>query len=172
MRETKFEAWSKHYRTMYDSRHVYKICQSQDVEFPDDVREDWKAGSVLVGHCWEIEEGIIPIWLGPEDVVLRQYTGLKDKNGKEIYEGDIVRCRASVYGSDEEKDIHEVRWGSFSDCCVEGETWILGPDAYKKGAIFQPAIWYYWGEKVEHNQLEVIGNIYENPELLKGETCS
>lgn len=71
--------------------------------------------------------------------VLMQYTGLKDKNGVEIYEGDIVR----EYDTDSDKSwVSEVVW-SFS---------------YKPGFDVPNQI---------AEQIEVIGNTYENPELLK-----
>ncbi len=62
---------------------------------------------------------------------LMQYTGLKDKNGKEIYEGDIVKA---VFNS----SIHRVEWRN------DQSQWSIGG----------------------FGQWEVIGNIYENPELL------
>ena len=70
-----------------------------------------------------------------------QFTGLKDKNGKEIYEGDVVR-----YSANKEEHISEVVYiESFFG--VEKHTGIL--------SSFYP--------------IEIIGNIYENPELLKHE---
>lgn len=74
-----------------------------------------------------------------------QYTGLKDKNGIEIYEGDIVKTKNSLY-----KVIYD-------KCCF----W--GIDEMGKYPIYQ--IKHYI---MEDEIFEVIGNIYENPELLKG----
>jgi uncharacterized phage protein (TIGR01671 family) len=86
----------------------------------------------------------------PEDFELMQYTGLKDKNGKEIYEEDIVKFEMT-----REKLIDHPVMTAF-----ENET-----------AIYQGAVkWeeYGWRPFIdgEVKKLEVIGNIYENPELL------
>jgi len=74
--------------------------------------------------------------------ILMQYTGLKDKNGKEIYEGDIVEFHYGSLGSFREEII-------FND----GGFWILRKD----GSNFMPSIEFR----------EVIGNIYENKDLLQ-----
>jgi len=82
-------------------------------------------------------------WLFGEEkrVVLMQYTGLKDKNGKEIYEGDIL------YGTNP-NGMHNCVWE-----CVSLENF----HHYQET---EEAI-------NEYGNIEVIGNIYENPELLK-----
>lgn len=71
------------------------------------------------------------------DVKLMQYTGLKDKNGKEIYEGDII-----TDGQGDKRTI-VFRNGWF---CAE----------YPSGQLYMPSEMYR----------EIIGNIYENPDLL------
>lgn len=78
--------------------------------------------------------------------ILMQSTGLKDKNGKEIYEGDILlgHCVYPEYNIFESKLIGEVYYSNRG-------TW----DCYS----------YILGGFNE--QIEVIGNIYENPELLE-----
>ena len=76
-----------------------------------------------------------------DEYELMQYTGLKDKNGTEIYEGDI--CKDSVEYTTAPIRRHP-GYFSFMGC-------ILGSDMLDQ----------------ENMELEVIGNIYENPELLK-----
>jgi uncharacterized phage protein (TIGR01671 family) len=81
-----------------------------------------------------------------KDVVLIQYTGLKDKNGKEIYEGDIVKAQDGVWNV----EIRDLEEGVF-----------LTNDVQKRASIEHADGDYCLRET------EVIGNIYENPELLK-----
>lgn len=78
-----------------------------------------------------------------DEVEIMQYTGLKDKNGKEIYEGDIIKGW---------KDSH---WHDGKDRVLKEVEWI---DELGGFNIIQ----------IEMRECEVIGNIYENPELLEG----
>jgi uncharacterized phage protein (TIGR01671 family) len=94
-----------------------------------------------------------PDWYWDDSVVIIQYTGLKDKNGKEIYEGDVLRDR------------------------ISGVVWVVKFGLNKKAGYIG---WYVENEEIErtstiagdygadqNSYVEVIGNIYENPELLK-----
>lgn len=79
-----------------------------------------------------------------EKAPIMQYTGLKDKNGKEIYEGDILN---------DGNQIMEVKWfDKFSCFCLVADRWMFP---------------HFFGEASDPDNCQVIGNIYENPELLK-----
>lgn len=90
----------------------------------------------------------------PDAFILMQFTGLKDKNGKEIYEEDIVKWsswRIGTWKQHFEENYHYqnkiVIWSN------KRGSWILGNDEHWNLGIY--------------DNVEVIGNIYENPELLK-----
>lgn len=84
-----------------------------------------------------------------EEFPIMQFTGLHDKNGKGIYEGDIVRC---VNGH-----IGEIEWEAH-DCCFNVTDYYRASDDYPTMAF------------MEGQPFEVVGNIYENPELLEAHT--
>ncbi len=86
------------------------------------------------------------------DYEIMQYTGLKDENGKEIYEGDIVPC---VYAFDGCVDhVMKVEWDDRR--CGFFPRWDYGK-CHQKGVT---------KTMYDLTSLEVIGNIYENPGLL------
>ncbi len=80
-----------------------------------------------------------------DEIEFIQFTGLKDKNGKEIYEGDIIKT--------ESDKVMVITWSErYASFCIERDGW-----AFK----------HWFGEAFDADKCEVIGNIYENPELLK-----
>ena len=102
---------------------------------------------VLKVRHWEYGEST---WLDFNQVELLQFTGLKDKNGKKIYEGDIV--------SDQYANIYTpiFRNGIYMAYNVE----------YLHLTEQEPSTQF---NVVWKNGCEIIGNIYDNPELLEGE---
>ena len=134
MREIKFRAWQKAHKKMHYSVNLYSMGRDQMTR----AQLDSKSFMDTIGLSCEI----------------MQATGLKDKNGKDIYEGDILHC-------------HEY---DSSDCGHRiVQTFPNAVVGYNAGAFY----YHPKGNMRQPHQLlmyaykpEVIGNIYENPELL------
>jgi len=85
-------------------------------------------------------------------VIAMQFTGLKDKNGKEIYEGDIVNFENRIKGK------------LIGTITFEASAFIIGCNSLNDS--YDLLIDYTNSERFCED-IEVIGNIYENPELMK-----
>ena len=133
MREIKFREWDKKEMVMFVPLSMDNLggMSMEPSNCAICAREDWKDGKVRK----------------ISDVELMQFTGLKDKNGKEIYEGDIVR-RVSI-----KEDVGSVGWG-YSE-------WIVCLPKWKETL-------QSFGFPNDHGtpRIEVIGNIYEHSHLL------
>lgn len=129
----------------------------RDIKFRiwDGVKNEWLASSskdalpyygfALVGEVMTVQSP--PIWSLDEGNVVEQFTNLKDKNGKEIYEGDIVK-----YGD----NIGEVFYDS--------ERAYFNVSGFYDGYQACPILAF---SENGNAIMEVIGNIHENPELLE-----
>ena len=129
MREIKFRAWLKYGK---------EIVDVEEIDFMNEVIN-------YIDNDYENnEQEIIGAYF--ENIELMQYTELKDKNNKEIYEGDVVKLRSN-HGIGVIKYYDE--WGDFIVEYIKPRPLVvLGINYYKE-------------------DIEVLGNIYENPELIK-----
>ena len=157
MREIKFRIWDKQNKQMMNPREPddegeLVICLNGKIYkhwFIDAGYGDGAGGGLA-----EVNEDI-------KQYILMQYTGLKDQKGKEIYEGDIVK------GFLDERFIVRYGEGTFDSGFYRYTGFYLEIIKY---------MMYPKGEQGEDNYninekdvkcLEVIGNIYENPEMIK-----
>lgn len=124
-REIKFRIWSEKHKAFFSNSYVHDITVS-----PCDGKVYWLGDNAT------------------DDFILLQYTGLKNSDGTEIYEGDILEIR-NLYESPKVAQV-----------------------VYKDGmiALDDGDECSYLADSICHaDVVEVIGNIYENPELLEGD---
>ena len=120
----------------YDSGSLTRMYQPDEVMLCD-------------GNIWVIDEDdVAGSWIVNNDLNLMQSTGLHDKNGKEVFVGDIIKC---TRGCPHEVYLEKQYGGKY----IGGM-----PAVYLKGLTSG----YAWT-----GAEEILGNIYENPELLEEE---
>ena len=109
-------------------------------------------------------EGIGKYEVDPETVC--QYTGLTDKNGKKIFEGDIVQDAEWEFEEyePEVKGIVRFMTGTFDSGVYEYNGWVV--EEKDKNIDHTPLLQYEKRDKWGNVGFEVIGNIFDNPELI------
>ncbi|WP_445623828.1 YopX family protein [Lacticaseibacillus paracasei] len=133
-REIKFRAWDKKNECyLYDIQRAYDML-SGCVKYDD-------------GEDAVYDEECFAGFLDNEQYIIEQYTGLQDKNGRSIYEGDIVDAGI------EDQDGNPL----FARVCYE---------KYAAGYVINSEANGIWQRLTE--DCEVIGNIFENKQLLGG----
>jgi uncharacterized phage protein (TIGR01671 family) len=144
MREIKFRAWDKKAKVM-----VMDIQRAYDGMNVGDYDSDMSAS---------IYPTTFESFLDNENIKVMQFTGLKDKNGKEIYEGDIIEA-TYIHGAVQ----CEGEWiAALASKLVAKEF----KERFTVKDIRDP-IKTSFGIMRVPGKLEIIGNIYENPEMLK-----
>ena len=138
MREIKFRAWNKDKKTMMIPNGELNINGNEGYGsleqyiFAKDKKDD----------CYYNVDG---------EVILMQFTGLLDKNKKEIYEGDIIKFKNAVMTD---------KW-HYGQVSYEPFSFRLSPNTYNNkhdfGAVLAETGW------------EIVGNCFEDPELLNKE---
>ncbi|MBY5051388.1 YopX family protein [Streptococcus agalactiae] len=118
----KFRAWSKKFKRMYEVTLI--DYENGDVGLKDD------HGGVAIGDI--------------KQLILMQSTGMFDKNGVEIFEGDIVKIKRLI-----------------------GSRFLVERHKKTTQFILRANFWMEYFGTFGQDELEVVGNIYENPELLE-----
>lgn len=123
----RYRAWDKIHKTMYEVDDIMSI--------------DFGKSEICVKTLLFEQTSRYDF----DDIVLMQSTGLTDKNGKEIFEGDVVKMAKNVYSEPTYYEVVRHRGGAYR---LESKQ-------------YGCELW------LRHADCEIAGNIYENPELLE-----
>jgi len=133
----KFRVWDKERKKMAE---VYCLYDSGDVEYRD---------GLSIIRLWKSDSNEFEVMM---------YTGRKDRNGREIYEGDVVKTNWDTGLYNEIIFFH--KYGAFRQIPIKSYKRFLKEDKWI-------ALWNF-SRPVGSGDAEVVGNIYENPELMNG----
>ena len=151
MREIKFRAWHKEKKEIVNVEEIdfmNKVINYIDNDYENNRQE-------IIGAYFE-------------DIELMQYTGLKDKNNKEIYEGDVVKLvhTGIEISADRLEDLKRfvgiIKYENGIFKIVRTEKSLIESKYFEMEQKKVSEIFIY----SKLYDLEVVGNIYENPELL------
>lgn len=139
-REIKFRVWNSEDKT-WDNPAILEV---------------WDESGKLEPYSYIKTGKLNPLYQPVENYIIQQWTGLLDKSGKEIYEGDIITFtkRGITHGPDAEDVKNAEVWYSFEDC-----SFVFGK--------YKSADYTWWYSMVDDlRDFEVVGNIFENHNLL------
>ncbi len=144
MNNDKYRAWDKKNKRWYSRTSNDYICVGDGivvlVVYSPTAKGNWEPS-----ECRQLTHAEV------DNLEIVRYTGRKDDNNKELYVGDIVKYDMACIG--DKPNIHkaEIMWDDESCCYYFSEEEISRS----------------WDDVSNHYQVERIGTIYENPELLK-----
>ena len=131
MREIKFRAWHKSEKQWENPDHLFMSMSNQLIGF----------ANLKTGPAYHSTYEIM------------QFTGLHDKNGKEIYEGDIINLGENGHAKPSQIAFNDGSFCIIADWISDKENPFIELSTYCNPAFIKC--------------VEIIGNIYENPELIK-----
>jgi uncharacterized phage protein (TIGR01671 family) len=144
MRAIEFRAWDKsNKRFVNEFKNVY-ICDE--------------------GRIYTLTHGIDEEFLDTQDYEIMQFTGLLDKNGTKIYEGDVVEWKSKHYWHSKVCEQYEIRFGNIHLWSNESYAGTVGFYCVRNNMDTQYGIHHLIHNDIE---VEVIGNIHQNKELIK-----
>ena len=154
MRTIKFRAWIEKCKSMLEGVTVYPtMIGLSDEHFEEDLNSEFDFDGENVWKTGEEPEQVLSPMIGEEWIffddgyILEQFTGVKDKNEVEIYEGDILKHNKNHFFVRYSINQHVLL---LRDCKKNSESW-------------RDLMWCANVQKY----IKIIGNIHENPELLK-----
>ena len=136
--------------------NLFKAKRKDNGEWVEGYKVKYPSGKVeIFKKCVELPDVLLRCEVDPKTIC--EYTGLKDKNGKKIWENDIVKCLKRTEGY----ELYQVVWrNEFADFGVE-------PIKPKYGAKYP--IGLSDGVTLCGHDYRAFGNIFDNPELLEVE---
>lgn len=145
-REIKFRAWDKDRKIIIKDEDIDHIDFKKKIVYWYDIEGSYDENGDTE---WRQVQAV------SANIELMQFTGLKDKNGKEIYEGDVFKGR-DTFGSPHPDDFHSQRFIGkvIWDLCGFRVEYPLGKCDHN------------YSDFTDIDNIEIIGNIYENPELI------
>lgn len=155
MRTFKFRVYDKLTKRMITEENVYDIIHTEEAIWDMGRAGEYNRCNPYVGDEWHPVSNIERFKLinyfneNSDRFELMQYIGLKDKNGTEIFEGDLIKIYSYYYDED---IVFKIVYSE-----NEAQFEIIGDNL----CITFDDVYDY--------ECEVIGNVYENPELLEGE---